>query len=49
MGVVGGTHGPLGLSAMKVAVPASEALGRQHLDRPRPVWDSKASLAGGLS
>lgn len=30
MTVVGGTQGPLGLSAMKVAVPASEALGKQH-------------------
>lgn len=33
MDVVGGTHGQVGLSAMKVAVPASETLGRQHLEQ----------------
>lgn len=50
----GGTHGPVGLSAMQVAISASQALGRKpleegtlgfpHLGR---VWESKARIAGG--
>lgn len=48
--MVGRTHGPLGLSPMKVAILASEALWKAaSRTGPETVWESKSSLAGGLS